>query len=1069
MNNSELNIIGKIAHFFTIRRPLSFLFLLVIVTFGIIAFFITPKQYNPEIVRPAFVISTEYVGATTEQAFDRVLLEMVEKVSTVPGVDEILSHIRDGSTINTTVIFDVGYDATKAKVDLLSQIEQHSYLARGFIKQPTIQEINPETIPILQIAFRSNSLSISEVRELVTVLGQELHKNSSVSEVTITGGYEPELVVDVDVTLLNASGITLNEVTDTLRVSQIRSVHSGPEYAQYRIPTIVEGRADSPEKIAALSITSDVTVGDVARVYTGSSGERSYVLNAEEHTTPQEIIMMGVAKVEGSNAPAVAETVRKTIDAKLLDAPYNQLTATVVGDDGAMAQAEIFGLTKNLVTSIVIVAIVLLLFLSFRAALVVLIAIPVTLLVVLALGYLFDQTINRITLFALILSLGLLVDSAIVVTENIYARLFQTNNETPSHEREKRIAVAVNEVGIGLLLSALTSVIVFLPMAHITGMMGPYMGPIAFFVPAAIIVSLLVAILITPFVASLILYPEAKPWRISQMVKGAMTRITKRYTQALRYILTSRIRQRFLLRGALLLFLFTLLLPMTGLVHFQMLPKADRDQFYVYLDLERNVSGEATREAAEILSKTILSHPQIISTQIFVATPPIIDFNGMFKGAQDRIDTNQATIRVNLTAARDRSIDSSTIVSEVRSQVANTHPELLSSLRFNEEPPGPPVAATFVAKIKHPDPAVRNKIAQLLSNRLPEISGTTDIYSSDEEPVLGRIFTIDHTAAAAAGIPTNTVSTYIQHSLSPQFIVEYLGSNSTQFSPLTLTLSDSHGQKNTVPDIITIPGHTSQTPLLSLVREEAYIKPSSLYAESVTPVTYVTAEVADRSIVYVMIELIHNLATNNLDEYEVTNWSLLQLTLTGTDGTTIDISWGGEWEMTLENFRDLGIAMSVALLLVFAVLVGQYNRFSTPAYILVTVPLGLIGILWGFLVLDQVFGILLTATALIGFIALIGIVVNNAIIYLEYVEQAKRQGYDFTEALIAAGAARLRPIFLTSLTTILASLTIASDPVWSGLAWAIVFGLSLSTFLTLIIYPTLLAYFVAPKLRSDSA
>jgi len=271
-------------------------------------------------------------------------------------------------------------------------------------------------------------------------------------------------------------------------------------------------------------------------------------------------------------------------------------------------------------------------------------------------------------------------------------------------------------------------------------------------------------------------------------------------------------------------------------------------------------------------------------------------------------------------------------------------------------------------------------------------------------------------------------------------------------------------EKRSIPNpnaILELPiaAKDGMVPLGSVVSADQVLRPGGLYLEDATPVTYVTAEVADRSIVYVVIEAMYMLLNGGLSDYSVASWNLLSMELQNDAGESFSLYWGGEWEMTLENFRDLGIAMGVALMLVYAVLVAQYNQFAKPAYILVTVPLGLVGILWGFFMLDTLFGIYLTATALIGFIALIGLVVNNAIIYLEYVEQAEKRGLSFRDALLAAGSARLRPIFLTSLTTILGSLTIASDPVWSGLAWAIVFGLSLSTILTLVMYPILLVYF----------
>jgi multidrug efflux pump subunit AcrB len=1059
MSVHEINLAGRISHFFAVNRSLSALLLLVSLVFGLASFFLTPKQYNPEITRPAFAVSVQYEGATTEAAIDRVVYELVEKINSVPGVDDVYTTVRDGAVITTTVIFEVGYEATKAKVDLLSQLQQHSYLARGNIKMPHVIEVNPETVPVLQIVFGSAKATIGELRETVVALSHELGSVPEVSELQVYGGYEPALVVEVDPSLLAVKQLSITALTSAIAASQVRIVGDGARSESYTIEVVFDAMLVTPEMVGDLVVADGVRVRDVARVYEGVRGERSYVWYADAEKNG-EVVLLSVAKVEGASAPVVTKAFLAALDEKLAEPAFSNLSYTVVGNDGATAQAEIAGLTSNLISSIAIVALVLFLFLSMRAALVVLIAIPVTLLVVFGLGLLFDQTINRITLFALILSLGLLVDSAIVAVENIHSHLKRWHHEPNEKTKERVIAVAIDEVGVGLLLSTLTSVIVFLPLNYITGMMGPYMGPIAFFVPAALVVSFLVAIVVTPFVASHLLHVKDENNRLTEIFARFMQKLTTRYVTLLRKVLYTPRLQKFILGSALGLFLLSLILPLTGLVHFQMLPRADRDQFYVYIDLPVGTDREATRVVAEAVSQVLLTDENVVSTQQFIATPPILDFNGMFKGAQARRDSYQATIRVNLTPASDRTRSSTDVVVAARAQVAKELSTAASAIRFMEEPPGPPVQATLVAKVLSPEEGTQRVTAADLRTFFAGVTGVVDTYLSDEAAV-GRVeYQFDYVAAAELGVSPNHVAAVLGMLQGSYEVSELLDAQKSEYTPIALTLPSAEMTDSNFIDRVTVPGTGGKVvPLRSVIKTDHVLRPAAVYLEDAVDLSYVTAEVEGRSIVYVIIEIMRQLIAGELKGYTVTDWNLWGMELVNEAGQRVTLTWGGEWEMTLENFRDLGIAMGMALLMVYVVLVAQYNKFSTPAYILVTVPLGLVGILWGFFFLDVGFGIYLTATALIGFIALIGIVVNNAIIYLEYVEQREAAGASYREALIEAGEARLRPILLTSLTTILGSLTIAGDPVWSGLAWAIVFGLSLSTILTLIIYPTLLVRF----------
>ncbi|MCA9358623.1 efflux RND transporter permease subunit [Candidatus Kaiserbacteria bacterium] len=1056
---TEINLLGRIGHFFVVNKPLSILLLATALIFGFVSFLSTPKQYNPEIVRPAFSIQINYQGATVDEAIDRVVYELAEKINTVPGVDDVFSEVNNGSEINTMVIFEVGYDAIKAKLDLLSQLEQHSYLARGNIESPQIIEINPETVPVLQLVFGAKDLSVSELRQKVIGVTHLLGGLEGVSEMSVHGGYQESLVVEVDVELLAEQKLMVSDIETLLKSSQTKSYSSGLQYGNNILPLVFDGRVNTPERIGLLNVNNEVQLREVAKIYEGTAGVRPYVFYHDKDRLG-EVIMLSVSKVEGASAPDVTKIFLSTLDKNLTSSEFSSLEYKVVGDDGATASKEINGLTKNLLTSILIVALVLLLFLSVRAALVVLIAIPLTLLVVFGLGWFFDQTINRITLFALILSLGLLVDSAIVVVENIYSHLRTSAETKDDSEREKLIAKAVGEIGIGLMLSTLTSVIVFLPMNYITGMMGPYMGPIAFFVPAALIVSLLIAIVITPFVANHLVIEDEKTLGITKWFSRLLDKVTHRYKNFLGVVLYSRKKQKLILKGALGLFLVAVTLPLFGLVHFQMLPKADRDQVYLYLDLPIGTSLEKTKEVSAELGDLIVANTDVVSVQEFVGTPAILDFNGMFKGVQNRDGSQQATFRINLVASDDRVDSSSEFTSKLRAELKNGLPNVADYVRLIEEPPGPPVKATFVAKVFNENEEVRSAFAKNLTESMAGIAGVVDIDVEKDDSVGQLVVDYNEVSAGAYGVKVDQVESVVNLMSGPIEVGEYFKVEEVEHSPILISLANKDREMASDIDNLQIRNFDGEMVSVSSVVDFSYVeRPSRQSFENSKAVTYVTAEVADRSIVYVVIELMKKLIAGGLSDYDAVDWNLFGIEFESDDGDRVSLKWGGEWEMTLENFRDLGIAMGVALALVYAVLVAQYNRFATPAFILVTVPLGLIGILFGFTILDNGWNVYLTATALIGFIALIGLVVNNAIIFLEYVEQAGKSGLDFRQSLLAAGEARLRPIFLTSLTTILGSLTIASDPVWSGLAWAIVFGLSLSTIMTLVIYPILLVYF----------
>lgn len=1052
----DLNFAGKITHFFSENQPLSILVIVASAAMGIFGYFAMPKQYNPEIVLPVFQVEVPYQGARADEVESLVTRKLEEKIAEIPGVDKISSRSLDGGVSIVTVEFLVGEDLELSKVKLFTKIQENLDLRSGMIGTPMIKNINPDDVPIITLTLVSNPLSQNEVREKAVRIIDELRDIQGVSNLRIHGGEARALSIFLDPETLRLRNLSFSDVVSAIEGQNIRllagTIKDGTQSHEIEINGTMLSAKDA-EKIV---IAPGIQLKDIALVKDGTSEKTSFVSLQEKNALPKDAVYISIAKRKGENASTVADAILAKMEVLLQMPDFQGISQKVIQNEGESASKEITNLGGNLLQSIGIVAIVLLFFLGFRAALVVAIAIPFTLLLVFFTGYLAGETINRITLFALILSLGLLVDSATVVVENIYRHLKLNEN--------RRIAIphAVDEIGVGLFLSTLTSVIVFLPLTKVTGMMGPYMGPIAFFVPMALLLSLLVAYIITPFLSKFfLLIPKEKE------KKDIFDRLSEKYAHLLKTILSSKKLAKRILWGVFLFLFIVMSFPVFEIIHFRMLPKADKEQFYVYIDAPEGTDTPETHAIAEQATNEILKRSEVLSVQSFVGEAPVIDFNGLYRGSAFRKAPHIGTLRVSLTAPEERDSSSEEIVLDMRKKIEALFSKE-SGIRFRlvEDPPGPPVQATLVAKIKGPNPEIRREIAQDLEQLFSQTEGVVDIDTSLESASSRTIFSVDQEKAKALGIPSIEVMSALQTALAPQKVSQFHIKEQNEMAFLELQFPKK--DRDEVSDLskISIKSITGEMiPLNSVVKQVPSSHPNTLYLDEQARTDYVTAEMGERSVVYAVIDLIKNLIPYQFSNGgKESHWNLFGISYETEKGEVYRIEWGGEWEMTLENFRDLGIAMIIAFFLVYAVLVAQFRSFSVPLLVMATIPLGLLGILPGFAILDATSGTFFTATGMIGFIALMGIVVNNAILYLEYFDILRVQGMEIQEALIEAGRVRLRPIMLTSLTTVLGSLTIASDPVWSGLAWAIVFGLSLSTFLTLGIFPIL--YFLAHPKRN---
>jgi len=684
-----------------------------------------------------------------------------------------------------------------------------------------------------------------------------------------------------------------------------------------------------------------------------------------------------------------------------------------------------------------------------------------------------------------------------VIVENIHRNLQDLLKNSPKldkdimrNEKQKSIILAVDEVGIGLFFSTLTSVIVFMPMSQITGMMGDYMGPLSLFVPLALIFSLLVAYVLTPFLADVLMPMELdvkvavkkktygkgflqKYWgKFINFVKNInfFEWLTEVYGRFLKKILWNKKFRKFFVRGIFIILMGIMSFPVFQLVHFKMLPSANKNHFFIYIDAPEGTALDKTQKLARFIAGKVLENEQVISVQNFTGEPSVLDFNGLFKGSNFRQSATLATLRVNLVDKNNREIKSTPLINQLRAEIFS--PEFFASVdlddefkdlitktkvKFLEDPPGPPVRSTMMAKIKGPNREILTKISRDLEQKFYNIERIVDIDTSLETPVSKFVYKVDHEKALLSGISGQTIAETLRAVSSEYKISQFHTDNNPEF--LWITMSVDKNKRDNLDDLnnIYLRNYAGQMiPLLSIVERVDRRNAPVLYLDERDETVYVTGELDNRSVVYATIDLIYDLINYDFpDNGELVAWNLFGFKYQLPNGEIYKIDFGGEWEMTLENFRDLGLAMIGAFAFIYIVLVSQFKSFRTPLLVLSTVPLAFLGILPGFALLDLISGTFLTATSLIGFIALMGIVVNNAIIYFEYFEILQAKGLELKKALLEAGKTRLRPILLTSITTILGNLTIVNDPVWSGLAWSIVFGLSLSAILTLVVFPAL--------------
>ncbi len=1075
--------------------------MLIAIIAGAAALWLTPREEDPQIVVPMADVLVNAPGLSARQVERQVTEPLERLLKQIDGVEYVYSTSMTGQAM-VIVRFEVGEERENSLVKLYNKLYSHQDLIPPSVSNWIIKPVEIDDVPILVTAlYSSDSQRVDryQLRRIAEQASHRLQALDNTNKVSVVGGMPRQFQVTLDTAALASRMTTVEDIKFALGVSNHRRQAGSLNHEQrsFKLETGQFYRDSNELRQVVINVIDGLPVylQDVATITDGADEPTNYTWfshgPAFDHgETPAEgdrigdahpAVFIAVAKQKGSNAVWVADDLLAELERIGQELP-GSVHQAVIRNYGQTANEKVGNLVSSLGISILTVVIFVGFFLNWRAAVVVGLAIPISYGAALAMDLAFGYSINRVTLFALILALGLIVDDPIASIDNIERYLRQS-----ALGRSSAIITAMAEIRSALLMSTVAIVIVFTPMFFITGMMGPYMAPLAFNVPVSVVFSTVVAFLITPWLAKQIL-TAAQRSGAYQLESSLLYRI---YSRALTPLLASRKRSWGFLAVIGLLFAAAAILPALRIVPLKLLPYDNKNEFQLVLNLPEARPLEATAKALADFNQYLVRVPEVASISAFAGVASPMDFNGMVRHYFLRNAGHEGELRIVLAQKDRRRHQSHELVTRLRDdlqQIADRHQ---ADIQLVETPPGPPVIATVVAEVYGQSKSAYhelNRAAEVVADRLKREPMVREV----DTTVIGAQqtwqFVIDKEKAALSGISTEDINNVIAAANAGETLSYLQDSHEINPTPIRLRLPPPERDNLTALESLYLRGRAgvakevvngalqdAPQPLVQLAelgRFQQVPSEQPIYHKNLKPVAYVYAEAAGRVPAEVVVDVMADL---NGDGPARPLSQRSYLHGGGGDPWQLDdqfkVVWNGEgeWKITLDVFRDLGIAYGAALLGVFVVMVIQTGLPAVSGIIMLAIPLTVIGIMPGFSLLNLLgetrIGAypnpaLFTATAMIGMIALAGIVVRNSLVLIEFVHQALAKGKPLQTALLEAGAVRMRPILLTAGTTMLGNIVITLDPIFNGLAWAIIFGISASTLFTLLVIPVVyhLAY-----------
>ncbi|NHN26285.1 efflux RND transporter permease subunit [Flavobacterium jejuense] len=1054
-------IAGKIANFF-INSKLTILLMVALMIIGSYSSFLIPREEEPQINVPMADVMVGYPGASPKEVESRVIKPLEKVIGNIKGVEHIHSMAMNGQAM-IVVQFYVGENSEDSYVKLYDELMKHQDMFPQGVYKPVVKTRSIDDVPMLGLTLWSEKYSDFQLRQIAEEVTSEIEKVKDVAITKEIGGRTRELKV-----VLDKDKMAENKV-DALSILQMIQANNGSAQSgsfvqndtEYLVTTgkFLTTSEDVENLVIGVNQNRPVYLKQVANIQDGPQTPKNYVSfgygKANEKFTNYKseypAVTISVAKVKGADAMQIADKILTKVEGLKKNLIPTDVHVEVSRNYGETASHKVGELLMHLGVAILAVTVLVMLAMGWRGGLVVFFSVPLTFALTLFSYYLLGYTLNRITLFALVFVVGIVVDDSIIIAENMHR-----------HFKMKRLPFkqaaiyAINEVGNPTILATFTVIAAILPMAFVSGMMGPYMSPMPIGASIAMLLSLFVALTVTPYLGYHLL--QEKDEQAHKEEKGLETSLIYRiYKKIEQPLLDSSKKRNLMFIVTIVLLLGSVAMFFTKSVAVKMLPFDNKNEFQVVIDMPEGTTLERTAAVTKEIAQYLSTVPEVVDYQNYVGASAPITFNGLVRHYDMRGGSNMADIQVNLLHKEDRNLQSHDIAKVVRPEIQKIAKKYGVNVKIVEVPPGPPVLSTLVAEVYGPNYEDQIKVAHQVKTILENTADVVDADWMVEAPQVEYKLEVDREKAMLNGIAPQQVVGNLTYLLREMPVSNLYDERSND--PVGIVLSLDDADKTSLQDIQNLKIKGSQGNVVSvsdLVKVKTDTLQNTIYRKDQKRVVYVLADMAGalESPVYAILGMNEKLQKMTLPKgYTVNELYIDQ----PSDESDFTVKWDGEWQITLEVFRDLGTAFLVVIIVIYMLIVGWFQNFKTPLVMMVAIPLSLIGIVFGHWLLNAFF----TATSFIGMIALAGVMVRNSVLLIDFIEIRLNDGIPLKQAIIEAGAVRTTPILLTTGAVVIGASIILFDPIFQGLAISLVAGAIVSTILTLLVVP--LIYYIVER------
>ncbi len=1049
-----------------INSKLTVLLMIAFLFVGIYSYTIIPREEEPQIEVPIADIFVGYPGASPLEVESRIAKPLEKMLSNIKGIEHIYSTSMNEQAM-LIVQFYVGEDIERSLVKLYNEIMKHMDQMPQGVTMPLVKTRAIDDVPMMSLTLWSKEYDDFMIKRIAQEVDNQIKKIEDVSITKVVGGRAREMRVVVDKDKLAESGIDLMGVAKYIQANnqEYSSGNFNRHDKEFTVKsgTFLETEEDLKGLIVGVKNGSPVYLHQVADVIDGPENPKSYVsfgyalasgAKKENFQSEYPAVTISVSKRKGADAMVIADKIIDRIGLLKKDIIPNEVMVEVTRNYGETASHKVGELLLHLFGAIIAVTFVVVLSMGWRGGLVVFLSVPITFALTLFAYYFLDYTLNRITLFALVFVTGIVVDDSIIIAENMH-RHFKMNRMP----FRKAALYAINEVGNPTILATFTVVAAVLPMAFVSGLMGPYMSPMPIGATIAMLFSLFVALTITPYLGYYLL--REKDGSVKKAYNLEDSFIYKAYYKMVNPMLESKWKRRLFLLINFVILMGVMYMFVNKSVAVKMLPFDNKNEFQIVVDMPEGTTLERTANVTREIAQFVAKQEEVVHYQSYIGTSAPITFNGLVRHYDLRGGSNMADIQVNLVDKTKRKIQSHDIAKKYRAPIQKIAAKYGANVKVVEVPPGPPVLSTLVAEVYGPDYEDQIVLADSVKEILLTTPDVVDVDWMVENDQTEYHFVVDKEKAMLNGIAPQQIVATMNMAMSDRPISVLNAEADYKSVGINLQLSESERSDiNGISGLKMISATGQAIPISEFINIEEKVRDKSIYRKNQRRVVYVMADMAGslESPVYAILDMGKRLEKLVMPE----GFSLTELYANQPSSESdFSVKWDGEWQVTLEVFRDLGAAFAIVLLVIYILIVGWFQNFKAPIVMMVAIPLSMIGIILG----HWMMGAFFTATSMIGMIALAGIMVRNSVLLIDFINLRLDEGVDFKKAVIEAGAVRTTPILLTAGTVVIGAFVILFDPIFQGLAISLMGGTIASTILTLLVVP--LVYYLTERKNYD--